>query len=656
MGLDLFQCYFWPRAALVDVEGRVQLHQVLVTRLALRQQDDGGRFLGRFAGPHRHIRHIQLAAEDGLNARVRHPNGELQRREHVVGVRQRHGGHARIAAHPRQLLETQRTFEQGILGMGAQMDESGIGGHGQTLGEHVPRRQCLTPMAPPFLLPARHPALSLTTTRPRCLLRRIESNAATGPGTATGRTAMDITFLLNGEVVSLSGISPTTTLLDWLREERGLTGTKEGCNEGDCGACSVMVADAEGARALNGCILFLPQIDGRHVITVEGLAAPDGTLHPAQERLVEHHGSQCGFCTPGIAVTMATAHLNGAKNHDTQLAGNLCRCTGYAPIVRAAEAAASDPVPEHLSNLSSLMAPNTSGEQPKAAGAEPPDGFHPRSTDALADWYLQNPDATLIAGATDVGLWVTKGFRDLGPVAFLNRCEGLAGIAETETEWRIGAITTLTALEQAMAPHFPSLGSMLRRYGSVQVRNAATVGGNIANGSPIGDSPPALIALGAKLHLRRGDQRRSMPLEEFFIDYGKQDRAPGEFVEAVSIPKQPDTLRCYKISKRFDQDISAVCGCLSITRQGDTITAARLAYGGMAGIPKRASHAEAALIGQPFGEATMQDAMSAMAKDFTPLSDMRASGHYRLETAQNLLLRYLHDMNGVATDVRKVSA
>ncbi|MFD2739787.1 xanthine dehydrogenase small subunit [Sulfitobacter aestuarii] len=467
---------------------------------------------------------------------------------------------------------------------------------------------------------------------------------------------MDITFLLNGERVSLTGISPTTTLLDWLRESRGLTGTKEGCNEGDCGACSVMITDAAGSRALNGCILFLPQVNGKHVTTVEGLAAPDGSLHPVQDAMITHHGSQCGFCTPGFVITMAAAHLNGAKDHDVQLAGNLCRCTGYAPIIRAAEAAAEAPPPDHLRHLALLRTGNTSGEQPQPAGAAPPSHAQPQSADALADWYEANPDATLIAGATDVGLWVTKGLRDLGPVAFLNQCADLRGITETEDHWHIGAMTSLSDLERALAPHFPSLGQMLRRYGSMQVRNAATIGGNIANGSPIGDSPPALIALNATLHLRHGKSRRSLPLEDFFLDYGRQDRGKGEFVEAITIPRQPDNLRCYKISKRFDQDISALCACLSIRRDGGSITEARLAYGGMAGIPKRAAQAEAAMTGQPFTEATIRRAMQAMAQDFQPLSDMRASAAYRLRTAQNLLLRYLHDANGSVTNVQEVTA
>ncbi|UOA32982.1 4-hydroxybenzoyl-CoA reductase subunit gamma [Sulfitobacter sp. DSM 110093] len=463
---------------------------------------------------------------------------------------------------------------------------------------------------------------------------------------------MDITFLLNGEVVSLSDVSPTTTLLDWLREERGLTGTKEGCNEGDCGACSVMITDENGSRALNGCILFLPQVNGKAVTTVEGMASADGTLHPVQETMIEHHGSQCGFCTPGFVVSMATAHLNGATDHDVQLAGNLCRCTGYAPIIRAAEAAAGAPVPAHLRSLKDKLAQDI----PAPAKAEGAPHVQPENSDELAAWYLDNPDATLIAGATDVGLWVTKGFRDLGAVAFLNRCADLRGITEDETGLRIGAMTTLTEVEAKLAPLHPSLGTMLRRYGSTQVRNAATLGGNIANGSPIGDGPPALIALGATLQLRRGDARREIALEDFFLDYGKQDRAAGEFVEAILIPRQHDTLRCYKLSKRFDQDISAVCGCMSITGNGTEILTARIAFGGMAATPKRAAAAEAALVGQPWSEGTIRKAMAAMTDDFTPLSDMRASAAYRMQAAQNMLLRYFHDANGQATNLQEVSA
>ena len=458
---------------------------------------------------------------------------------------------------------------------------------------------------------------------------------------------MDISFLLNGESVTLSDIDPTLTLLDWLRETRGLTGTKEGCNEGDCGACSVMVTDQDGARVLNACILFLPQLQGKALRTVEGIAGPDGALHPVQEMMVTHHGSQCGFCTPGFVVSMATAHLNGRQDFDDQLAGNLCRCTGYAPIIRAAAAAADKPVPDWMHERA-VDQPAQSGQ-----GAAP---FAPQSSDALAELYLAHPEATLIAGATDVGLWVTKGLRDLDPVIFLGGCRDLKEVTVGPDEIRVGAMVDMTTLGVVMADHYPSYAEMIRRYGSVQVRNAATVGGNIANGSPIGDNPPALIALDARLHLRKGAERRSLPLASFFLDYGKQDRAPGEFVEAVTIPRQPDHLRCYKLSKRFDQDISAVCGCFNITVEDGSVTDARIAFGGMAGIPKRATSVETALIGQPWTKDSIIHAQSAFDQDFAPLGDMRASAAYRLDSARAMLARYFADMHGAAVSVLEVGA
>jgi xanthine dehydrogenase small subunit len=464
----------------------------------------------------------------------------------------------------------------------------------------------------------------------------------------------EVAFLLNGTPVRVRGESPTRTLLDWLRETRGLSGTKEGCNEGDCGACTVMVTDESGSRALNACILFLPQLDGKAVRTVEGISGPDGALHPVQAAMVAHHGSQCGFCTPGFVVSMAVAHLNGATDHDDQLAGNLCRCTGYAPIVRAAKAAEGVPVPDWMTSDRDFLSAQISsggpgGEAPPASGV-----FSPRDSDELADWYLANPDATLIAGATDVGLWVTKQLRALQPVAFLNGVADLKGIELRGGQLHVGACVTISALRAAVADRLPSLAELLRRYASEQVRNAATIGGNIANGSPIGDGPPALIALGATLHLRRGGEMRSLPLEDFFLDYRKQDRRPGEFVAGISFPEHAPALRCYKISKRFDQDISAVCGCFNVTVEAGKAIDARIAFGGMAGVPKRATRAEAALIGQNWTEATVSAAAEAMAGDFTPLSDMRASSAYRMQVAQNLLWRYLHDLRGTPVSVLEV--
>ncbi len=490
---------------------------------------------------------------------------------------------------------------------------------------------------------------------------------------------MQVSFGLNGTPVAAE-VAPTATLLDWLRDARGLTGTKEGCNEGDCGACTVMVTDADGdARAMNACILFMGQLDGRAVRTVEGIAGPDGTLHPVQQALIDHHGSQCGFCTPGFVVAMATAHLNGRTDHDDQLAGNLCRCTGYAPILRAARAAAAAPVPAWMRDAAPALSSFSkyprggSGLPERGAGGPPPDrdgipagwggraplaatgadtrgdpgagpaaaAARPDSVAALAEWYADHPEATLVAGATDVGLWVTKGLRDLGPVCFLNGVAELGRIEVGPEAIRIGAGATLSALRDAIAPHHPAFAELLRRYGSVQVRNAATIGGNIANGSPIGDGPPALIALGATLHLRHRDGRREMPLEDFFVDYGRQDRRPGEFVEAVSIPRQPNRLSCQKLSKRFDQDISAVCGCFNLTLEGGRVAAARIAFGGMAATPRRARATEAALTGAALSAAGIAPAREALAEDFAPLSDMRASARYRMAAARGMLARLI---------------
>lgn len=453
---------------------------------------------------------------------------------------------------------------------------------------------------------------------------------------------MDVSFLLNGETVELTGIAPTTTFLDWLREERGLTGTKEGCNEGDCGACTVLVTDGETSRPLNACILFLPQLHGRALRTVEGLGQ-DAELHPVQQALIDHHGSQCGFCTPGIAVALAAARIAGETDPARALSGNLCRCTGYAPILRAARAAADAPPPDWLDGDRSFTWPDKlsgGGALRRGADSPPPAAAAPRTADDLAALYAAQPEARLIAGATDVGLWVTKALRDPGPVIFLNRCADLAEIAETPGGLRIGAGVTMDRLEALMRGRHPAYAAMLRRFAAPAVRAAATLGGNIANGSPIGDNPPPLIALGARLHLRHGDTRREIALEDFFLDYGRQDRAPGEFVEAVTLPPRAGHFDVQKLSKRFDQDISAVCGGFYREGKGTELTGLRIAFGGMAGIPKRARAAEAALLETGWTEAGIAAAAEALADDFTPLTDMRASAAYRLAMAGAMLRRW----------------
>ena len=459
-----------------------------------------------------------------------------------------------------------------------------------------------------------------------------------------------IAFLLNDAPVRLGGVSPTETLLDWLRDRRGLTGTKEGCNEGDCGACTVMVTDRNGARAMNACILLLPQIHGKAVRTVEGVSGPGGEPHPVQEAMVACHGSQCGYCTPGFVVSMAVAHLNGRRDFDDQLAGNLCRCTGYAPIVRAAQAAADSPAPDWMREDLGSLPPTDDMD------ARDPDCAWPRSADELDEWCSRNPGGTIVGGATDLGVQVAKEFREISPAAFLSGTEDLREIRVDAKRVRVGAAATMTSLGETMAGLYPGYAEMIRRYGSVQTRNAATVGGNIANGSPVGDNPPALIALGATLHLRGKGVRRELPLEDFFLDYGRQDRGPGEFVEAVSFPRRPDRLRVYKLSKRFDQDISATCGAFSIEVEGGSVARARIAFGGMSAVPKRALAVEKALIGRPWNMDSLEEVRNAWEEDFQPISDMRASAGYRLEAARNMLVRYCLEDLGAATRIREIEA
>ncbi|MEL6235108.1 MAG: xanthine dehydrogenase small subunit [Pseudomonadota bacterium] len=459
-----------------------------------------------------------------------------------------------------------------------------------------------------------------------------------------------LTFLLNGEVVRLDRPPATQTLLDWLRETRRLTGTKEGCNEGDCGACTVILGRLEQGRlmpeAVNACILFLPQLEGKSVRTVEGLGGDD----PVQAAMVALHGAQCGFCTPGIVMSLVAARHQGRQDWDNVLAGNLCRCTGYGPIVAAAEAVTDAPPAPWMAEDAAALSALQHSQDLEVAG-----GVVPASVAGLRRALAETPDATLIAGATDVGLWVTKSMRDVTPAIFLHRVAELQRVEETSEGLRVGGGVTLARLRGLMAGRHPDFAELIRRYGSVQVRNAATLGGNIANGSPIGDSAPALIALGARLRLSGPTASREIPLEDFFLDYGRQDRAPGEIVESLLIPAQEDRLRCYKISKRFDQDISAVCGCFSIQVENGLVAGARIAFGGMAGIPKRATHVETALTGQPWTAETVATAAAAgFAQDFQPISDMRASAGYRLRIAANLLRKFFEEDQRTLSETRLV--
>ena len=463
-----------------------------------------------------------------------------------------------------------------------------------------------------------------------------------------------IRLVLNGEPVTVAGVAPSTTLLDWLRSERRLTGTKEGCAEGDCGACTVglRAIGPDGrldTRPVCACIQLLPMLHGREVVTVERLAAPDGRLHPVQRAMAEGHGAQCGFCTPGFVVSLWCAYRTEGRldpqRAEDLLAGNLCRCTGYGPIVRAADAAHDLPRPDWDDADEAEASARLAALGAEGSLAYEADGrvfWSPVTLDEVTQLAVAHPDATILSGATDVGLWITKRLFNPAKTIWTGRIRELRQMrTEGEALW-VGAAVTYRDAAARIGEYYPDIGELIRRIGGAQVRAAATVGGNIANGSPIGDMPPALIAAGATLLLRHGSERREIPLEAFFLDYGRQDRRPGEIVEAVRVPLPDERgrLRCYKVSKRFDQDITAVLGCFDVAVEGGQVTAARLAFGGMAGVPKRAKSAEAALAGQPWSRASVEDAMAALTQDFAPLSDMRASADYRMTVACNLLLRY----------------
>jgi xanthine dehydrogenase small subunit len=471
--------------------------------------------------------------------------------------------------------------------------------------------------------------------------------------TGAGPLASEVRFMLNGQLVCEPALPCTMTVLEYLREVRGLTGTKEGCAEGDCGACTVVegMLAADGShiqyRAINSCIRFIATMDGHDLVTVEGLQAA-GSLHPVQQAMVDQHGSQCGFCTPGFVMSLFALYLEGGAATRERvihaLSGNLCRCTGYRPIIDAGTHMHEYPLPAQWSSAAPLSANRRAALAAlvREAPLRLPGFYAPRTKAQLAEELQRQPQSLLLAGGTDVGLWVTKQLRDLPPIIYVGAVESLQHIQTDARGVRIGAAVSLTDAWQALVTHWPTLQEVADRFGSPPVRNSGTLCGNLANGSPIGDGLPTLIALGAEIELRRGEHTRWLALEQFYLGYQKTDLAAGEFVVSVRVPRPVAEVRVrvFKLSKRIDQDISAVCLAGALSVAAGRITAARVALGGMAAVAARAPAAERILLGAPWSRATFEAAALSLAQDFKPLSDMRASSEYRMTGAANLLRRF----------------
>lgn len=482
-----------------------------------------------------------------------------------------------------------------------------------------------------------------------------------------------IRFVLDGELVEIRNPEPTRTVLQYLREDLGKIGTKEGCAEGDCGACTVAIAEVDRSgkrlqvRAINSCIQFLPTLDGKEIITVENLRRSDGSLHPVQQAMVDYHGSQCGFCTPGFIMSLFALYKNNPepsrREIDDTLAGNLCRCTGYRPIIEAAQ-----------KMYGYRTVKNTWLEEPYAAKCGTQEKrkialiktvarpamlaidngrrkfFSPRNVQEFARLFESHPDAVILAGGTDVGLWVTKQHQELSTVIYTGNVEELSELKVTKTHIEIGAAVSLSDAMLPIIEHYPEFEELFLRFGSPPIRNAGTLGGNIANGSPIGDTMPALMVIETMLVLRRGGQTREMPLNDFYLGYQKTALESGEFLQRILVPLRLENMQVqsYKVSKRFDQDISAVCGAYSMRCNGAGVEEIRIAYGGLAAVPKRAVHCEATLQGREWNEEAVQAGIEALSKDFNPISDMRSSAEYRRTVCGNLLKRFYLDSNGSA--------
>ncbi len=465
-----------------------------------------------------------------------------------------------------------------------------------------------------------------------------------------------IEFLLHNEKITLTDIDPNTTVLQFLRVHKKLTGTKEGCASGDCGACTICLVELDENNQLryktvNACITLVSALQGKQLISIEALK--QSQLHSSQQAMVDNDGSQCGFCTPGFVMSLFGLqknhdHFNRHQTHQA-LAGNLCRCTGYRAIENAAKQMFEQPIVDHFDPLEEsiqqqLAQINLNTQRDSAMLALNDNYCHlPNDSDTLAHLLINNPQSTLIAGGTDLSLAITQHNTRFSQLIALSNVKELHQYTISDHQIEIGAALSLTKCQKIFQQTIPEFAALLDRFASLQIRNQGSIGGNIANASPIGDTPPALIALGASLILRRGDSRRSVKVEDFFVDYRKTVLESSEFIEKIliPIPTQPYLFKIYKVSKRLDDDISALSAACLLSLENEKVTKICLAFGGMAAIAKRAYHTEKALENQHWGLAAVKSAQPALEQDFTPLSDFRASSQYRMQVAKNVLHKLL---------------
>lgn len=470
-------------------------------------------------------------------------------------------------------------------------------------------------------------------------------------------------FILNGQKRELSGVDPTMTVLQYLRTKENLTGTKEGCAEGDCGACTIIMGEVVSNkkmryRAVNSCILLLGRIDGKYILTVEGVKNPDGTLHPIQQEIVDMHGTQCGFCSPGFVMSLfALYHFDGEKPATDEdildiMAGNLCRCTGYRPILDVARKIACQKKDRFAKDEAKIVEEVKAIRRaaPFAYKHEETQYFAPRTVTGLIDLKEEYPAARLMAGGTDLGLEVSKEYKNLGVVIGLDYVPELNILEETPEGLRIGGAVVYADLIPVFEKLYPAFGKLLRRLGSNQIRTVGTIGGNICNASPIGDSMPSLMSLGATIKLRSKDGIRDMAVEDFYTGYRKTALKPNEFLESVFIPKLPKNhlFKVHKLARRRDLDVSSVCGAFNINLENNVVSFVRIGYGGGGAVPQRALNAEQALIGKPWNEETIENAMEAMVQDFIK---RRPKGDYRSDIATHLLRRVYTESLSPTTDL-----